>query len=77
MVVTNIASTRRGSLVGSMSALYVSGAVIDPRVRHNLSWNFFPFANLKRAICQFLAKEWALNIGKLPLGGLLRNSVFK
>ena len=31
----------------------------------------------RRANCQLLAKEWALNTGKLPQGGLPRNSVVK
>ena len=29
----------------------------------------------RRASCQLLSKEWALDTGKLPLGGLLRKSV--
>ena len=34
-------------------------------------------ADSRRARCQLLAKEWALNTGKLPLGGLPWNSVVK
>ena len=33
--------------------------------------------DLRRASCQLLAKQWALNTGKLPLEGLPRNSVVK
>ena len=51
---------------------------IGPRVRLTLFWIFFPSsADSRRAGCQLLAKEWALNAGKLPLGGLPRNSVVK
>ena len=31
----------------------------------------------RKASCQLLAKEWALNTGKLPPGGLSRNSVVR
>ena len=34
-------------------------------------------ADSRRASCQLLAKEWALNTDKLPLGGLAMNSVVK
>ena len=61
-----------------MSALVKSGPEIDPRVWHCLLRNIFPsFADSRRASCQLLAKEWPLNTGKLPQGGLPRNSVVK
>ena len=31
---------------------------------------FHSAADSRRASCQLLSKEWALNTGKLPLGGL-------
>ena len=31
----------------------------------------------RRASCQLMVKEWALNTGKLPPGGLPRNSAVK
>ena len=34
-------------------------------------------AESRRASCQLLAKEWTLNTGKLPPGGLPRTSVVK
>ena len=34
-------------------------------------------ADSRRTSCQLLAKEWALNTGKLPPGGLPRNSMVK
>ena len=61
-----------------MFAAYAIGAEIKPRVRHILSWkNILSFADSKRARCQLLEKEWALNTGKLLLGGLPRNNVVK
>ena len=36
-----------------------------------------PFFHSIRASCQLLAKEWALNTGKLALGGMPRNSMVK
>ena len=40
--------------------------------------NEFPSsADSRRARCQLLAKEWVLNTGKLPPGGLPRNGVVK
>ena len=48
-----------------------SGLEIDPGFQHIFSWKIFPAsADLRRASCQLLAKEWALNTGKLHLGGL-------
>ena len=32
---------------------------------------------LKWQVVSYLVKEWALNTGKLPLGGLARNSMVK
>ena len=50
----------------------------DPPVRRILSWKKFPSsADTRRASCQLLAKELAPNIGKLPTGGLPKNSVVK
>ena len=69
------AQTGRDSSVDSMSVSYASRLEIDPDVI--LLWNFFPSADSRRASCQLLAKEWELNAGKLPLGGLPRNSVVK
>ena len=67
-----------GSSVGSVSPLYPRGPEIDPHGRHILLWKIFPSsADSRRASCQLLAKEWTLNTGKLPLGGLPRNSVVK
>ena len=34
-------------------------------------------ADSRRASCQLLVKEWVLNTGKLPSGGLPRSSVVK
>ena len=42
--------------------------------------NFFCggfFYCFRRAICQILERKWALQIGKLPSGGLPKNSVVK
>ena len=51
---------------------------VDPHVRHILTWKIIPSsADSRRASCQLLVKELALNTGKLPLGGLPRNSVVK
>ena len=36
-----------------------------------------PSADSTRVSCQLLAKEWALNTGKMPPGGLPRNSLVK
>ena len=43
-----------------------------------LSWAVFPSSiDPNRASCQLVAKEWALNTGKLPLGCLPRiNQMF-
>ena len=48
-------NTRRGSSVGSMSALYANSPNIEPRVR--LSWIFPSYAYLRKASCQLLAKR--------------------
>ena len=55
------------SLVGGVSASYASCHEIK---------KVFPSCS-RRTSCQLLAKEWALNTGKLPLGGLPWNSVVK
>ena len=44
---------------------------------HILLWKLFSLADSRRASWQLLPKGWALNTGKLPLGGLFRNSVVK
>ena len=45
---------------------------------HSFVENLFASsADSGRVNCQFMAKEWALNTGKLPPGGLHRNSVVK
>ena len=48
---------------------------------HILSWHVFHSStDSRRASCQLLAKEWALNTGKLPPGGFRlarRNIVVK
>ena len=70
--------TGHGSLIGILSASYASGHGIDPRARHLHSWKKFPSsANLGNASCQLLMKECAINTGKLPPGGLRRNSMVK
>ena len=58
-----------------MSALYASG----PNIRcHIHLWTFvLSSADSKRASCQILVKEWALNTGKLPPKCLVRNSVLR
>ena len=61
------------SSVGSISI----GPEIVPLVWHILSWKNLSSADLRRAICQLLMNEWVLTTGKLPLGGLTRNSLFK
>ena len=38
---------------------------------------FVMAVNSRRTSCQLLGKEWALNTGKLPQGGLPRNSVVR
>ena len=68
-------NTRHCNLVGSMSA---SQAAV-PRSTLSSGTFFrgkkFPSsADTRRASCQLLAKEWSLDTGKLPPGGLLRNS---
>ena len=71
-------TSERCSSVGSVSSSYAKGPEIDPLVQHILLWKFFPsYADSRRASCQLLAIEWPLNTGKLPLGGLPRNSVIK
>ena len=64
---------------GYISVRFISsGPEINPRIQHILSWKKFPSsADSRRASCQLLAKEWALNTGKLHLGGLPRNSMVK
>ena len=65
-------------LTTSVSASCANGPEIDPRVRHILSRRISPSSvDSRRADCQFLAKECALSTGKLPPGGLPRNSVVK
>ena len=51
--------------------------MIDPRVRHILlcGKKITSSPVSRRASYHLLAKEWAVNTGKLPLGGLPRNSV--
>ena len=68
---------RRGSSVDSMSA---SQAAVTRSIL--ASGTFFrgkiiSSADSRRAICQILAKEWALNTGKLPPIGLRRNRLVK
>ena len=68
-------NTGRGSKIGSVSAS--QAAVPRPILA---SGKFFRGINpsstdSRRASCQLLEKEWALNIGKLTAGGLPRNSV--
>ena len=51
---------------------------IDPRVGNILFWKkSFPSSADSKRSCQLLAKKWALNTGKLPLGGFPRNSVVR
>ena len=43
-----------------------------------LLWKIFPaLSDSRRASCQLQAKEWALNAGKLPVGGCPRKSEVK
>ena len=51
----------------------VSASQIDPLFVEAIS----VFCRSRRASCHLLAKEWALNTGKLPPGGLPMNSVVK
>ena len=46
---------------------------------HSFVEKKFPLTLIQeeQVVCQLLAKEWALNIGKLPQGGFTRNSVVK
>ena len=72
--------TGHGSSVRSISASYASVSEISPHARHILSDSlklFWSSADSRRASCQFLMKEWALNTDKLPQGGLSRNRVVK
>ena len=65
-------------MVGSMSALYASSHEIDPSIRLIISSRFFPYSSdSRKASCQLLVKECALNTGKQPPGGLQRNIVVK
>ena len=68
-------SLTRGSLIGSVSAWHASGPEFEPHVRHILSWilghekilgPFSLFRWIKKSSFQFMAKECALNTGKLP-----------
>ena len=71
--------TEQVSLVGSMSALYAS-CHINPCPQHILLWKNFPLSLIQEeqvVTCQLPAKEWAQNTGKLPIGGLPRNSGVK
>ena len=66
----------RGSWIGCASAWYADGRGFDPKVRQNilsLTYGheenlrpFSPFRWFKKGSCQLLAKEWAVNTGKLP-----------
>ena len=63
-------------LFGKSRDFVLSHSLIDRA--HSFMEKVFPLsADSKRASCQLVAKEWALNTGKLPLGGLPRNSVVK
>ena len=69
--------TKRGSLVCSLSIWYECSPDL-PCIQHPLSWRYFPSsADSRRASCQLLAKKLTLNTGKLPSGGMPRNSVVK
>ena len=71
----NTLLTRRGSLVVSVST---SVPRLNVKSSTFLCGNFLTSStDLRRASCQLLVKDWALNIGKLFLGGLTRNSVVK
>ena len=67
-----------GSSLGSMS---VSQAAVPQLIILSRTFfveNYFPSStDTRRASFQILAKEFALNTGKLPLRGLPRNSVVK
>ena len=55
-----------------------SPGITSSRPAHLFVEKLFPFsADSGRSSCQFLAKERALNAGKLPTEGLSRNSVVK
>ena len=60
-------NTRRGSSVGSMSALYAnSPSFVD----------FFPRTLIQeKQVVSYWPKEWTLDTSKLPTGDLHRNSV--
>ena len=63
----------RGSSVGSVSALEAGGPKIDPRILHILRGKTFHVPLIQEE--KLLAKERAIHTGKLPTGGLPRNSV--
>ena len=58
----------RGSSVGSVSASYAMGPEIEFLASS---------ADSRRASCQLMPKERALNTGRLPPGAFPRNSVVK
>ena len=62
----------RGSSVGIKST---SQAVVPHPAYSFVEKKFPSSADSRRASYQLLAKEWVLNTGKLPPGGLPRNSV--
>ena len=69
--------TGRGSSVGCVSASCASGLRDRLRSVYSFVGIFRSSADSRRASCQAMAKEWALNIGKLPPEGFPRNSVVK
>ena len=77
-------TVKLGAVARSVACLLVSsGSESDPHFRHIhfrhivLLKKYPSSADLRRASCQLLVQKCALNTGKLPLGGLLRNSVVK
>ena len=64
--------TGHGSSVGSVSASYASGLVIDPNIRHILSWIFFlSITDSRRASFQLLVNYlWEACPGTVWLSNL-------
>ena len=70
-------NTKRGSSVGSMSAVYANSPNKEP-VLASVIRGFFPLTLIKeKQVVSYWPKEWALDTSSLPTGDLPRNSVVK
>ena len=68
--------TGRSSSINSIFASYANRPEIQPRV-HPCGGFFSSSTDSRGQVNQLMAKDWALNTGKLHVGGSPRNSVVK